>query len=287
MYQSLAPLTAARPPEGEMTKDKPEMERLTARQLWKHAPRTSRMLFIFALVYPAFRKEVSKPVRIAVIGEPGVGRRTTLDAVFNRGSELSEHKITHIRESEELEIPVEIRSYPNGPVRVYNLPAVGYSGTIDHSLRLTHANTLRRCELVLWVIDATKPITDEQVELRDMMLAVKGDLRGVVVAVNRVDEVRPGTWVPGYNINDPEQEKSIAAVVSGIREKLALRELTPDRIVPISATAWFRISTLVTEMQDSFTEMRNWVFLGRTNYADYTKKIHPRILEEIRKSKNP
>lgn len=87
------PLTAARPPEGEMIKDKPEMERLTARQLWKHAPRTPGMLFISALVYPAFRREVSKPVRIAVIGEPGVGRRTTLDAVFNRGSKLSEHQL--------------------------------------------------------------------------------------------------------------------------------------------------------------------------------------------------
>ena len=263
------------------------MERLTARQLWKHAPRTPGMLFISALVYPAFRREVSKPVRIAVIGEPGVGRRTTLDAVFNRGSKLSEHEITHIKESEELEIPVEIRNYPNGPVRVYNLPVVGYSGVIDHALRLTYANTLRRCELVLWVIDATKPITDEQVELRDMMLAVKGDMRGVVVAINRVDEVRPGTWIPGYNIHDTEQEKSIEAVVSDIREKLALRELTSDRIVPISATTWFSLSTLVTEMQDSFTELRNWVFIGRTNYADYTKKIPPRILEEISKLKNP
>jgi predicted GTPase len=270
-----------------MIKDKPEMERLTARQLWKHAPRTPGMLFIFARIFPSFRREVSKPIRIAVIGEPGVGRRTTLDAVFNRGSELPEHKISHIKESEELEIPVEIRSYPNGPVRVYNLPVVGYSGAIDHALRLTYANTLRRCELVLWVVDANKPITDEQVELRDMMLAVKGDLRNVVVAINRVDEVRPGTWVPGYNISDPEQKKSIEEVVSDIREKLALRELTSDRIVPISATAWFHISKLVTEMQDSFTELRNWVFIGRTNYADYTKKISPKILKEVIKSKNP
>ena len=269
-----------------MIGNKPEMDRLTARQLWKHAPRTPGMLFISALIYPAFRKEVTKPIRIAVIGEPGVGRRTTLDAVFNRGSELPEHKISHIRESEELEIPVEIRSYPNGPVRVYNLPVVGYSGTIDHALRLTYANTLRRCELVLWVVDATKPITDAQVELRDMMLAVKGDLRNVVVAINRVDEVRPGTWVPGYNISDTEQEKSIAAVVSGIREKLALRDLTADRIVPISATAWFHISSLVTAMQDSFTELRNWVFIGRTNYADYVQKVSPKILKEVRKSQN-
>jgi predicted GTPase len=72
-----------------------------------------------ATIESAFDGELARPPRIAVIGETGVGKSTTLNVLFNAGLEVS-----HTTACTQLEIEKEVE-VRGGLLRIVDLPGLG------------------------------------------------------------------------------------------------------------------------------------------------------------------
>jgi predicted GTPase len=235
------------------------------------------------LVRKAVDAERKKPPRIAMIGETGVGKTTTINAMFNAGLQTS-HVKACTQESLELSISVTELEGEHGDIRVYDMPGLGEDIESDEKHKETYRRVLTDCDVAVWVLDATtRHFTHTQEALRDLVGVAMGDLDRLVIGINKIDSIRPGTWNEEYNIYSPEQQISIQEKVADVREKIGKVCSIPDsRIVPYSAEKWYALETLFTAMLDACPEDRAWLLYERKDVADYLAKVSPRVVEELR-----
>jgi uncharacterized protein len=231
----------------------------------------------------AAKKEMRIPPRIALIGECGVGKTTTINSMFNAGLETS-HVKACTQESQELHIPVSEMSGEKGVIRIYDMPGLGEDMDADEKHKLTYTRVLSNCDVAVWVLDATtRHFTQTQLALRDVVGAAMGDLDRLVIGINKIDEIRPGQWNARYNLPSPEQEASIDEKIDDVVEKISkVCQLQRDRIIPYSAEKWYRLPDLLGAMLDACPKERAWVLFERANLADFLQKISPEILEDLK-----
>jgi uncharacterized protein len=223
------------------------------------------------------------PPRFAFIGETGVGKSSTLNALFNAGCEVS-HTESCTQNAKGIEIPFDSFEGANGSLIVYDMPGLGESRNrqIEH-IALYESILKEKVDVALWVLDAqNRAIASVQEYLEAEINNINPKLlKHMVFALNKVDLVYPGesAWHPLANIPSEEQEENINGRIKDVKKKIL--EVIPywrGTVVGYSSSKRYNLPQLFSAMLDAVPQKRQWVVASRKALADFLELVDPELL---------
>ncbi|MFL6126488.1 GTPase family protein, partial [Actinophytocola sp.] len=233
------------------------------------------------------------PPTIALIGLAGVGKSSTINALFNSGAPVS-----HYRPCTQFATPLEgdLFEYTGqgGSVVVYDMPGLGESLTADERHYATYCQVLPLVDVAIWVIEApSRTISPIQVALHRLRKDGGGKLiNKIVFAANKIDRVHPGeaAWIKQANIPSKDQDETIQLYSKFLAD--ALRAEVPaaqKNIVCYSATRRYNLERLMEQVGAHAPDDRAWLFGRVAAIADFKELVDPKMLEWISKNahRNP
>ena len=229
-------------------------------------------------VSSALERELSEPPRIAVIGETGVGKSSTINALFAAGLDISHTSACTQRDTE-----IEYEVAPGEKLRIVDLPGLGEDLDADKRHLETYARVLPTCDVVLWVLKAdNRAIAHVQTSLRSLVRKKVVDPKKLVVALNQVDLLQPGSWDLEINQPSPEQEETIVRRRDDVVQKLraAGRRLPELHVVGYSATRRYHLELLLEALLHATDDSRRWLLHDRAHCADFNELVHLAPLDQ-------
>jgi len=226
------------------------------------------------------RMQAEPPIRIALIGFTGVGKSSTLNALFHSGARVS-HTRACTKEAEEYETDVKEYSTSKGRnLHVFDMPGLGEGIKADKVHIETYSRVLPDVDLALWIMSAI----DRAMTPLQQFLTDHGQLTpNLVFGMNKVDLVQPGpeAWNKTINLPSLEQEQNIKAREDDIREKL--RECEWDgEVVAYSAEKRYQLPELLHLMLLAASEKRRWVLEQTAEVADFEDLVDKTTLQQAR-----
>lgn len=128
--------------------------------------------------------------KVAVVGRPNVGKSTLFNRFVGRRVAIVEEMPKVTRDRKEVEVKWSGRSFT-----LVDTGGWLSSGTsLDDKVSKQSEEAIRSADLVLFVVDATVGVTEEDLRVRDMLHKV--GVKDVIVVVNKVDSDRqdPLIW---------------------------------------------------------------------------------------------
>ncbi len=227
------------------------------------------------------------PPKIAFIGEAGVGKTSTLNALFNAGLPVS-HREACTQEAQELDITISEENGARGALRVYDMPGLGESQRSNAKHLATYNRVLKDVDVALWVLDAQhRSIEFVQERLANEIVGINPEVASrIVFALNKVDLVFPGetAWHPHANLPSQEQEDNIQGRIKDVTSKI--REALPQwdaKVLAYSATRRYNLVHLFSGMLGAVPQKRQWVLESRQAIADFMELVNKEYLAAIRK----
>lgn len=230
------------------------------------------------LVDDKFQEEFESPPRIAIIGPTGVGKSSTINALF--GTNLP---VGHTVATTQAVIETHILG-PNGDLLIYDMPGIGEDLEADEAHISLYAEIIANsCDVAVWTLSAPdRRIAYDQLMLRDVVLAANEEIGSrLVIAVNKVDLLYPYNWIEGANLPSKAQAKHMNERMEDIRSKLTsvIPGLNSENIVPYSARKKYNLLELFNAMLAASITERAWVLNSRKhidNFWDYVDpSLHP------------
>lgn len=242
----------------------------------------------FEKIYREIEEKVDNepPPRFAFIGETGVGKSSTLNALFNAGLDVS-----HIEACTQTVRGVEVSFSEikgvNGALVAYDMPGLGESQLKQREHIALYEQVLKDMDVALWILDAqNRAIASVQQYLQTELKAIHPRLLDrMVIALNKVDLVHPGAtaWIDIANLPSEEQEKNIEGRIRDVKKRI--REVLPNwkgTIVGYSANRRYNLPQLFNAMMDAVPYKRRWVVASRKALADFLELVDPQLLPPAR-----
>ena len=229
----------------------------------------------------AMKQEVKKPPKIAVIGQAGVGKSTTINSLFNLQEKVS-HTTTGTTEASENTILLP----EGGQLSIIDLPGLGEDIELDKKYKEIYRAVLPSADVVLYVLQADmRALKMDQEILRDIVQNVMGDLKNrLVVGLNQVDKIGPGNWNEKFNRPSPEQEDNIQRRCEDTQQKLSESlSIKVEQIEYYSALKRYRMYQLLTAIIKAAGN-NGWKF--PINAADPIELATPESQKLLRKQLN-
>lgn len=203
------------------------------------------------------------PPRIALIGETGVGKSSTINGLFNSGCEVS-HRLACTQHEQELTVK-------EGKLRVFDMPGLGEDIDRDAEHMETYRRVLPECDVALWIVKAdSRAITNVQQALKDLVDHGTLDPRRLVIGINQIDLLQPGTWSRRYNVPGKEQRETIRARTEDVREKIGrIVQIPAVRVVPYSAMKQYHLRELLEGIEAACDRSRSWVIQDIASCANF------------------
>lgn len=224
--------------------------------------------------------------RIALVGFTGVGKSSTINALFNAGQEIGDVRAC-TQEAQAVQGDVSEYVGHHGSVVIYDMPGLGEDLAADQLHLKTYATVLPRVDVAVWTFHAgDRAMTPMQQALLTLQDWIGPEFsQKLIFAVNKADAIAPGetAWVQKMNVPSREQQNNIAEFERYIREKV--RQVWPHwdgHVVSYSARHKYRLEALMTAMVDAVSAQRRWVLEQRADVADYLDEVDPDVAEFIR-----
>lgn len=203
-------------------------------------------------VFGKLSEEITgKPFRVAIIGQSGVGKSSTLNAVF--GLDLPTSDI----EEGTTEIIEKIFPMRDGfNLSIYDMPGLLQSRKKDKEYVEMYKEILPKCDVIVYIIKAnSRNIGDDCRILKDIVLPICNESSvkdNLIIAVNKVDIIGESfdsndpdlTWDPITNVPSKKMHDCILKKRMDIFEKLISENLVllnnpkaikPEQVVFYSA----------------------------------------------------
>lgn len=207
-----------------------------------------------------FREVRERPPTLGVIGVSGVGKSSTLNAMFGTGLPTSD---TVACTKEFLAVGLEltsVRGRSEGlavPLQVVDAPGLGEDLNRDSEYLRQYVQHLPMCDAVLWITAARS----RAVSLDQMYLEALSDFHDrMLFGVNQVDLVEPLDWSDETNLPSLAQEDAIGEILADRKDRF---EAVVGRQVPIeaySAKRGFRLQSIFTALVDAVPDDRGWIY---------------------------
>jgi small GTP-binding protein len=197
----------------------------------------------FNLLKNLIEDELKNPPKVAIIGKAGVGKSTTINALFNLNEKISHttHGTTEASKKV-VELP------KGGKLSIIDMPGMGEDLKLDQEYAKIYERILPEADIVLYVIQANlKALREDQIILRDIVQNVMGNLKGrLVIGLNQVDKIGPGTWNTKFNFPSPEQEDNINRRCQAIQKELSsVLSIKVEQVEYYSAEKRYRLYDLL------------------------------------------
>ena len=238
----------------------------------------------FEKIYEMIEDKVDNepPPRFAFIGETGVGKSSTLNALFNAGVEVS-HTEACTKTARGIEVSFNELRGVNGALVAYDMPGLGESRLKQKEHIALYEQVLKDVDVALWIVDAqNRAIASVQQYLEVELKSINPRLlERMVIALNKVDLVHPGEkdWHPLANLPSEEQEANINGRIRDVKRRI--REVLPNwkgTIIGYSANRRYNLPQLFDAMMDAVPRKRQWVVASRKALADFLEFVDPQLL---------
>lgn len=208
-------------------------------------------------VQAAFREA---PPTIGVIGVSGVGKSSTINAMFKTDLPIS-HVAACTKEFLSTDLSAEIREQGAAQgeaavLRVVDAPGLGEDISRDSDYLTMYDEQLPHCDVVLWVMAArNRGIALDQQYLK----ALKAHHHKIIFAVNQIELVEPMNW-SRFNIPSLEQERNIDLIMSDRKSHLETVFEPPVELISYSAQKGYNLQELFTKLIMHCKDERSWMF---------------------------
>ena len=235
-------------------------------------------------VMEAINSEITeKPFRVAVIGQSGVGKSTTLNSVFglkNYTSDIAEGT-TDIEEK-----IFEMRDGFN--LSIYDMPGIGYDVDKDAEYERMYAKILPDCDVIVYIINAhAKDIGEDCRILRDVVLPVCNTNQikdNLILAFNKIDTIGESEnpndpelrWNVTENLPTEKLKKAIKIKLSDLTDKLidekligSVDAIKPHQVVFYSAIYNYNLSEFLRAITKA--GKRGWIWTATVGFEQIGK----------------
>ncbi len=213
-----------------------------------------------ALVQAIAAELRDNPPTIGIIGLSGVGKSSTINAMFGTDLPVSAttRGTTRFIESRIRTPDREVFGVTLEPaIHVLDAPGLGEDTDLDEKYKRHYRRHLRKCDAVIWVIAArNRALALDQQYLKSL----RNHLPTLVLGINQIDLVDPIDWNEGSNMPSGAQQEAIARIVEDRREKLARFFNKPLDAVAYSAERYFGLHDLFLRCIHNVPQERRWMF---------------------------
>lgn len=214
-----------------------------------------------ALVVKAIEAEFARhPPSICVIGLSGVGKSSTINAMFgtnrtvsstvrgtSRFSSSTFEIVSHRMEGASLKCAF----------RVYDAPGLGEDTDLDDNYLARYREHLPKCDIALWVLAARNRALALDQEYLERLSKV---LPRLVVGINQADLVDPLDWSEAINMPSKRQAEAIEVIEKDRHDKLARFADGELTVVTYSAKKYYNLQALFAACVRNAPERRRWMF---------------------------
>jgi predicted GTPase len=203
----------------------------------------------------------ANPPTIGVIGLSGVGKSSTINAMFgaNRAVSATVRGTTRFA-ADTYEI---VSSRVSGlelscRLRVYDAVGLGEDIELDAGYLERYKKHLRKCDIALWIVAArNRALALDQSYLRQLA----GVLPNLVIGLNQVDLVEPLSWNAAANLPSKDQQQAIAEIAADRKAKLGRYARQGEvAVIPYSALHYYNLQSLYLECVRAAPQPRRWLF---------------------------
>lgn len=227
------------------------------------------------------KKEIAKvpPPKIALIGLAGVGKSSTINALFNAGQPVS-----HIRACTKTDVRIladaSVYTGSKGDIIIYDMPGIGEDIESDKKHYETYKNVLPEVDVIVWIFEAADrvitPIQQALLYLKDTIGS--NFAKKLVIAINKADLIYPGesSWNHEFNLPSDEQRQRYGELDQYIREKIyAVLPTWSGNIEIYSATKRYRLEQLMTAIVNAMEQKKKWTLGEKADVAS-SKELLPK-----------
>jgi uncharacterized protein len=231
------------------------------------------------LLRSRYQEEKLNPPKIAVIGRTGVGKSSTINALFNKGLPISHTKASTLS-------PIQVNvKVAKGELILFDMPGLGEDLEKEEDYRAVYKEVLSQCDVALWVVSAAdRSLSSDQYFIADIIKSAKRDWTSrLVIGVNKVDLIHPNNWNKRINLPSREQERNLIEIKENVRDKLSkvIPKLKDDQIIGYSALKRFSLLPLFRAMLDACPDDRAWVLSNLENMADYWALVDKDVRRQV------
>lgn len=208
-----------------------------------------------------------KPPTIGMIGVSGVGKSSTLNAMFKTNLAVS-HVVACTKNFEANDLEVSLKQGVGKgqkiQLRVIDAPGLGENINLDPTYLKMYRENLPQCDVILWILTArNRAIALDQMYLKELSEFTNK----MVFGINQIDLIEPRDWNEKLNLPSLEQEKNLEIITKDRKKKLEEiigREIS---IIPYSANSKYQLQELFTALVDASPKERSWIFSGLKGFS--------------------